>query len=119
MSGNITVKLTLLELSSGIVVARIDQSPTGASKWPGNEFEWPNTQGNWFCSFMDRWLQPGSEKNLNPQEFGKGLYDLILDGNIRAKLTSAIDEGRERGDDICLVLNLCGRKLSRVPFELL
>jgi hypothetical protein len=119
MTNDVTVKLTLTELSSGKVHARIDQSPRGASEWPGNEFEWPEAHGEWFRAFMDKWQKPGSEADLDAEEFGSKLYKLVFDGNIHSRFNSFVADARESGATVRLALNLCGKNLGRIPFELL
>lgn len=119
MSADVTLKLTLTELKSGNVHARIDQSPHGASEWPGNEFEWPDEVGGWFRSFMDDWQTEGSETRLNPEKFGRQLYDLVFDNNIRSRFASVVSNAKTSGDNVRLALNLCGTTLGRIPFELL
>jgi hypothetical protein len=119
MSVDNTVKLTLTELKSGRIHARIDQSPGGASKWPGNEFKLPDQKKDWLRSFMDSWQKSTPPKQSKVEEFGRQLYDLVFDDNIRARFTPLMERARNEGTEVRLALNLLGRQLSRIPFELL
>lgn len=120
MTPDDTVKLSLTELRSGKIQARIDQSPAGASKWPAHEFVWPNKQGEWFRLFMDTWQKPKPpKKQPTGEQFGRQLYDLVFDGNIRSRFDPLIEGARAKGGNLRLALNLAGRDLSRIPFELL
>jgi hypothetical protein len=68
---------------------------------------------------MDGWQKPGSEKQLKTEDFGRRLYDLVFDEKIRSRFTPLVEDARGRGENLRLALNLCGQKLSRIPFELL
>lgn len=120
MTSDDTVKLSLTELNSGKIQARIDQSPAGASKWPAHEFEWPDKEGEWFRLFMDTWQKPNRpKKQPTGEQFGRQLYDLVFDGNIRSRFDPLIEGARAKGGNLRLALNLAGQNLSRIPFELL
>jgi hypothetical protein len=119
VSAEATVKLTLTELRGGKVHARIDQSPYGASEWPGNEFEWPTEPGNWFRKFMDDWQKEGSEGHLDPTQFGRELHKLVFDDKISSRLASVVSSAKAGGNTTRLALSLAGANLGQIPFELL
>lgn len=117
---DITVKLTISDLEDGSFLSRVDQSPEGASPGFGYRFRLPDeTDDDWYRPFLNSWLDEKQSNIESIERFGRGLYELILDGALKTKLAQCVTRARMNNSKVRLAINLLGSGLYAIPFELL
>lgn len=115
---HLTVKLALSALPGGMYRSRIEDSPVGASKGSGNDFQLPDAPTKGYAQFL-REVTSGNQGQDALQELGKVLFDRVFKGNVGSKFNEARAVAREQGAYLRLAISALAPELIQVPWEFL
>ncbi|HLP44759.1 MAG TPA: hypothetical protein VK469_02370, partial [Candidatus Kapabacteria bacterium] len=119
MAKYLTIKLTLSDLpSSGKKKyrARIEQSPRGASRGSGNDFDLPDGLPGNFPGFLEEMQNSGSLDKVTPEELGKELFNKVFQGDVMLKYQECIAIA-DNNTRIRLMLSIFSPDLIQIPWE--
>lgn len=120
MAKYLTIKLTLSDLPSNDKKkyrARIEQSPCGASKGSGNDFELPGELPDDFPGFLEEMQKSGSLNKVTPEELGKKLFNAVFQGDVRMKYQECIAIADNNNTRVRLMLSIFSPDLIQIPWE--
>jgi hypothetical protein len=121
----ITIKLALSAISDNPrkYRARIEESPAGASRGAGVDFELPDNLPEDFPAYLQKQQESeitgGTGAAIPTEDLGKFLFEKVFQGDNRSKYETTTALANDKGLRVRLVLSILSPDLIQIPWEFL
>ena len=115
---HVTVKLALSPLPGGRYRSRIEESPAGASRGSGTDFDLPAPREGGYPKFIKD-VDAGTLPEAELREFGKTLFQNVFAGTVGQAFEGARAWGKSRKAFLRLAVSALSPELVQVPWEYL
>jgi hypothetical protein len=115
---HVTVKLSIALLPNGQCRARIDDSPAGASRGPGNDFPLPPRPAEGYPKFLKE-CGAGTRSLSELKGLGQRLYAAVFAGAVGDAIGRASTLAQSQGAYLRLAISTQSPELLELPWEYL